>query len=152
MHPWLIQTLDEWSAKIQAVTPSVLLPAKRNAFLKESHQTKSVVQLVEETLRGHDKLVARTRIRRGKERRITEVEREENDEDGIEEEDQELFDDTDFYQQLLRDVIDSKGNSGGLDDWMAVQKEKKSKRNKVDTKASKGRKIRSVRTVTFFFH
>lgn len=59
-----------------------------------------------------------------------------------EKEDAEVFDDTDFYHQLLRDIIDARGNSGN-DDWMAVQKEKKAKK-KVDTKASKGRKLRSV--------
>ncbi|KAF8629041.1 hypothetical protein AX15_003542 [Amanita polypyramis BW_CC] len=143
MHPWLVQTLHKWSAKIQAVAPFVLLPSNRNAFSKGSQQVKSAVQLVEETLRSSDKLLARTRIRRGKERRIGVTAEEHSgvkDADGIEE-DPELFDDTDFYQQLLRDVIDSKGNVGGADDWMIMQKEKRAKK-KVDTKASKGRKIR----------
>ncbi|KAM6496856.1 Apoptosis antagonizing transcription factor domain containing protein, partial [Amanita muscaria] len=138
MHPWLVQTLHKWSAKVQAVAPSVLLPSNRNAFSKNSQQTKSVVQLVEETLSsGHDKLLSRTRVRRGKDGRITDGG--DQDGSGVVEEDQELFDDTDFYHQLLRDVIDSKG--GLEDDWMAIQKEKKAKK-KVDTKASKGRKIR----------
>ena len=57
-----------------------------------------------------------------------------------EKEDIELFDDTDFYQQLLRDVIDARGQNGG-DDWMTIQRQKKAKKN-VDTKASKGRKLR----------
>jgi protein AATF/BFR2 len=57
--------------------------------------------------------------------------------------DVEIFDDTDFYQQLLRDVIDARGNGvGGADDWMVIQKQKKAKKKKVDTKASKGRKLR----------
>lgn len=59
-------------------------------------------------------------------------------------EDKEVFDDTDFYQQLLRDVIDARGNgTGGTEDWMSVQRQKKAKKT-VDTKASKGRKIRQV--------
>jgi protein AATF/BFR2 len=58
-----------------------------------------------------------------------------------EEEDMEIFDDTDFYQQLLRDVIDAK--SGANADWIAMQRERKAtKKKQVDTKASKGRKIR----------
>ena len=52
----------------------------------------------------------------------------------------EVFDDTDFYQQLLRDVIETKGGSGQL---MASQTRKKTKKN-VDTRASKGRKLRFV--------
>jgi protein AATF/BFR2 len=134
MHSWSIQTLNKWSAKIQAVAPSMLLPSNRNAFSKTQQHVKSAVQLAEETLRDHDKLLSRSRIRRGKERRLGADESEE----AQGEEDPDVFDDTDFYQQLLRDVIDSKGVA---DDWMAVQKEKKAKK-KVDTKASKGRKIR----------
>ncbi|KAE9393452.1 TRAUB-domain-containing protein [Gymnopus androsaceus JB14] len=54
--------------------------------------------------------------------------------------DVEIFDDTDFYQQLLRDVIDAR-DASGANDWMVIQKQKKAKK-KVDTKASKGRKLR----------
>jgi protein AATF/BFR2 len=56
-------------------------------------------------------------------------------------EDVEVFDDTDFYQQLLRDVIDSKSGGAGQVDWMVGQRKRRSKSN-VDTKASKGRKLR----------
>jgi protein AATF/BFR2 len=98
------------------------------------------VQLVDEILQraDYDKLLARTRVKRGKGVRVGK--------DGEEREDDvdvEMFDDTDFYQQLLRDVIDARGNGsgGGTDDWMVIQKQKKAKK-KVDTKASKGRKLR----------
>jgi protein AATF/BFR2 len=142
-HPFLVQTLSKWSSKIQAVAPSVLLPSNRNAFSsKGSQNLKSVVQLIDETLGDSTKLLARTQVRRGKGKRIGAPI--EALEDGSLEEDPNIFDDTDFYQQLLRDVIDARGNSnGGADDWMAMQKQKKAKK-KVDTKASKGRKIRSV--------
>jgi protein AATF/BFR2 len=112
----------------------VLLPSNRNTFLtKNSQQLKSVVQLIDETLADHDKLLARTRIR--KNARIGDA----TDANGEVVNDEENFDDTDFYQQLLRDVIDARGN--GADDWMAVQRQKKAKKT-VDTKASKGRKVR----------
>ena len=114
----------------------MLLPSNRNAFSKSQQHLKSAVQLAAETLRDHDKLLARSRIRRGKEGRLGASAAEAED-------DPDVFDDTDFYQQLLRDVIDSKGSRGAVDDWMAVQKDKKAKK-KVDTRASKGRKIRFV--------
>lgn len=57
------------------------------------------------------------------------------------EKDPEVFDDTDFYQQLLRDVIDARSGAGDGQDWIQAQKERK-KKKVVDTKASKGRKIR----------
>ena len=64
-------------------------------------------------------------------------------------EDGEVFDDTDFYQQLLRDVIDARGNgAGGTDEWMTIQRQRRAKKT-VDTKASKGRKIRQVHLSVF---
>ncbi|KAG6868416.1 hypothetical protein C0993_003360 [Termitomyces sp. T159_Od127] len=138
-HPHLVQTLAKWSAKIQAVAPSVLLPSNRGAFSsKNSQNTKTVLQLIDETLADHAKLVARTQIRRSKGARIGAPE---ISDDEVSQEDPNVFDDTDFYQQMLRDVIESKGNGSGGDDWMTIQKQKKAKK-KVDTKASKGRKLR----------
>lgn len=100
------------------------------------------MQLVDETLTDHSKVLSRTQIRRGKGPRLgAEDVGTEKDKDDMDV-DVEVFDDTDFYQQLLRDVIDARGNGvGGGDDWMVVQKQKKAKK-KVDTKASKGRKLR----------
>ena len=139
-HPHLVQTLNKWSSKIQAVAPSALLPSNRNAFSTTTQHIKSAPQLIDETLADHGKVLARTRIYRGKGGRLGASTTDE-DETG---ENVEVFDDTDFYHQLLRDIIDARGNgTSGNDDWMAVQKEKKAKK-KVDTKASKGRKLRSV--------
>ncbi|KAI5894888.1 TRAUB-domain-containing protein [Schizophyllum commune H4-8] len=136
-HPHLVRTLTKWSAKIQAVAPSVLLPSSRNAFSK-SAQPKSAVALIDETLADHNKLLARTRVRRGR------LAVEDGDDDAAKPQTDpaEIFDDTDFYQQLLRQVIDARGG-GAADnqDWVQAQKARKA-RKKVDTKASKGRKIR----------
>ncbi|KAF8075074.1 apoptosis-antagonizing transcription factor [Lyophyllum atratum] len=138
-HPHLVQTLAKWSSKIQAVAPSVLLPQNRNAFSsKGSQHTKTVLQLIDETLGDNSKILARTQVRRGKGVRIGVSEA---PDDASPEEDSNVFDDTDFYQQLLRDIIDTRGNAAGADDWMTAQKQKKAKK-KVDTKASKGRKLR----------
>ncbi|KAG0709154.1 apoptosis-antagonizing transcription factor [Suillus ampliporus] len=138
-HPHLVQTLNKWSSKIQAVAPSVLLPSNRNAFSKSSQGLKSASQLVDETLVDHDKVLQRTRTYRGKGSRIGADKCNGGDAED-DRGDLEVFDDTDFYHQLLRDVIDARGN-GGSEDWMEVQKQKKAKKH-VDTKASKGRKLR----------
>ncbi|KAJ7257927.1 apoptosis antagonizing transcription factor-domain-containing protein [Mycena haematopus] len=138
-HPHLVQTLSKWSAKIQAVAPAALLPSNRNTFSSRNSQNlKSAVQLIDEILVDHRKLLARTQVRRGKGVRVGDAAEAAAEEDTV---DADVFDDTDFYQQLLRDIIDSRGNGLGADDWMSVQKQKKAKK-KVDTKASKGRKLR----------
>ncbi|KAH7881800.1 TRAUB-domain-containing protein [Phlebopus sp. FC_14] len=138
-HPHLIHTLNKWSSKIQAVSPSVLLPSNRNTFSRSTQHLKSAAQLIDETLADHSRLLARSRIYRGKGERLNSKTLEDAEQ---KEEVAEVFDDTDFYHQLLRDVIDSRSNGpGGNDDWMAIQRQKKAKK-KVDTKASKGRKLR----------
>ena len=77
-------------------------------------------------------MVDRTRVYRGKGERVGSQ---------SSELDPEVFDDTDFYQQILRDVIDARNGGSGGQDWIQAQKERK-KKKVVDTKASKGRKIR----------
>ena len=79
-------------------------------------------------------MVDRTRVYRGKGERI-------GSKIPSREHDPEVFDDTDLYQQLLRDIIDARNGGSGNQDWIQSQKERK-KKKVVDTKASKGRKIR----------
>ena len=62
-----------------------------------------------------------------------------------EEYDPEVFDDDDFYHNLLRELIEGKAGSseGQKDHWLQIQKLRaKANRKRVDTRASKGRKIR----------
>ncbi|XP_043910508.1 protein AATF [Protopterus annectens] len=63
--------------------------------------------------------------------------------------DEEIFDDDDFYHQLLRELIERKTSVLDPNDqvamgrqWLAIQKLRSKIKKKVDTKASKGRKIR----------
>lgn len=140
-HPYLVQVLAKWSAKVQAVAPNVLLPVNRGSF-KDAFTGKTgrpgVVDVISDTLRADaDKLLLRTRTSRFAEGVDVECPLE----------DVEVFDDMDFYQQLLRDIIEARGS--GLNDadaepeWIRRQKANKAKRKKtVDVKASKGRKLR----------
>ncbi|XP_009868708.1 PREDICTED: protein AATF, partial [Apaloderma vittatum] len=63
--------------------------------------------------------------------------------------DEEIFDDDDFYHQLLREYIERKTTSLDPNDqvamgrqWLAIQKLRSKIKKKVDRKASKGRRIR----------
>jgi protein AATF/BFR2 len=71
---------------------------------------------------------------------------EEGEGEGEGEVDLEAFDDSELYQQLLRDYIQAVGPGGNLDPAavaaMGRSLSRKSKKKKVDTKASKGRKLR----------
>ncbi|KAG8691761.1 rRNA-processing protein bfr2 [Ceratobasidium sp. 423] len=134
-HPSCVRTLQKWSNKIAAVTPASLSARSGKSF--RGGATRSTVELVEDALgESGGKAVGRTRVRRSVGTRIgTQISPEADGAEG----DAEVFDDLDFYQALLRDVIDSR--TGAEDDWMARQRMKKAKKV-VDTKASKGRKLR----------
>ncbi|XP_035504229.2 protein AATF [Scophthalmus maximus] len=63
--------------------------------------------------------------------------------------DADIFDDDDFYHQLLRELIERRTNAADPNDqvamgkqWLAIQKLRSKIKKKVDTKASKGRKVR----------
>ena len=146
-HPWLVDTLSKWSAKVQAVAPNVLLPDNRGSFMRDGKPSQvGVVSLIDDVFRSDGtKLLDRTRKRKDKHTRIGQPPGEHGD-DEEDRADAELFDDTDYYQQLLRDVIAARGGSDGLggeQQWQLQQRERKAKRKKtVDTKASKGRKLR----------
>jgi protein AATF/BFR2 len=109
-HSHSIQTLNKWSLKIQAVAPAALLSAKRNAF-RPTHN-KGVVELVTDAL-AEGKLLERTRVRRTREKRIGDIAADGVVESANPEQDAEIFDDTDFYQQLLRDIIDDRAGKEG---------------------------------------
>ncbi|KAG9046653.1 rRNA-processing protein bfr2 [Tulasnella sp. UAMH 9824] len=130
-HRTLLQTLHKWSAKVQAVAPSALLSTSFKGSSKSFQQqngVKSAVDLIDETLSG-GKAITRTRVRRTEGERI-ETGSGEVVAKGMESIDaDELFDDTDFYQQLLRDVIDSRTagkdaseNIDAADAWARKQK------------------------------
>ncbi|CAE7212503.1 unnamed protein product [Rhizoctonia solani] len=134
-HPACVRNLQKWSNKIAAVTPASLSARSDKSF--RGGTTRSTVELVEDALgESGAKAIGRTRLRRSAGGRIgTQVSPEADGAEG----DAEVFDDLDFYQALLRDVIDSR--TGAEADWMARQRTKKAKKV-VDTKASKGRKLR----------
>lgn len=109
IHESNLSSLQKWSAKVQAVAPSALLPLARDSFKTGSTRTKSAGELVAEATRDPEKLLKTTRCRIS---RIGSVQKEdvgEEDDDG----DEETFDDRDFYRSMLRDVIESKGDKEG---------------------------------------
>lgn len=142
-HSHAVQTLAKWSTKIQAVAPSVLLPSGRtfsNAMSGGRTAPTDVIDAIEAALRlelqkpnMHARLVQSSNIAGSLEDCINSSSA--------------RFDDTNFYRQLLRDVIDSRGiaNEGSVDQqgWAQQQKALRARRKKnVDTRASKGRKLR----------
>lgn len=104
-----------------------------NKKFKFSSFTSSVVKQVEQILSDKDRLLRRTQVCRDPE--ATDLKPEE------------IFDDLDFYQRQLRQLVDSKSedltSSAPQSQWLEIQQLKSVKKKKdVDTRASKGRKLR----------
>ncbi|WFD21914.1 rRNA-processing protein bfr2 [Malassezia equina] len=134
--------LSRWSSKIAAAPDSRSASASTRLQLRAMNQ--SVVEQMDQALAGDgmDRLVDRTRVWRGDESARLGTTRP-VDETEARPTDVHVFDDSDFYAQLLRDLIENAsiveaGISATASD---VLQSRKRKRN-VDVRASKGRRIR----------
>ncbi|CAB4069019.1 AATF [Lepeophtheirus salmonis] len=134
---WRNEVLGKWNEKTRLVSSTN--HSKTSNF---SCFDVSVFKQIENILSDKERLLSRTRIRRIEYDILGE-------EDWDEKEDPDIFDDGDFYHQLLRELISAK--TAGVEDpnelgrqWLEVQKirSKMKKKLAIDTKASKGRKIR----------
>ena len=126
----LMQTLSKWSTKIRAVTPRLAPGLKVSGSSFDS--TSDVQDIIQQQLHIHEKdPPIRTRNMLSAARLGALI-------------DFNTFTDTDFYLQLLRDVMVSKGLNGAASEnesrtWLQLAE----RSNKpTDTKASKGRRLR----------
>ena len=130
-------TLDKWSAKVRG---TALLPISRK--LNPTTAQQSITSLIQDQLANSEHLVKRTKMPRS----CAPIQR-----DLKLIEDLDIYDDGNFYQMLLKELVDQRrvelltnpvtgGDAGKAMQWTAV-KEAKTRKN-VDTKASKGRKMR----------
>lgn len=117
--------LGKWSRKVQLSSGSSALQSSKFKSLNQSAATQ-----VSSVLADMDRLVKRTRTNRS----CYELNGEVPDESEL------IFDDTDFYRLLLKDLVDRRMTEAGSGvKWSSVKTKAK---KKVDTKASKGRKLR----------
>jgi protein AATF/BFR2 len=131
-------TLEKWSARVRDAT-ALPISSKLNNTVRQ----QTITDVLQEQLSNSERLIKRTMMPRScapvqAKLKVTE--------------DPNIYDDADFYQLLLKELVDqrmvdSSSVSAPLGDgsrpvaqWTAV-KEAKAKKN-VDTKASKGRKMR----------
>ncbi|XP_038211487.1 protein AATF [Zerene cesonia] len=144
-------TIQKWNDKTRVATAANI----KNA------PTNTILQQISYILSDREKLIKRTQLKRseydiiGYKKEISEEEngpesnpitRSRKDDD---EYIPEIFDDSDFYHQLLRELIECK--SADITDpvqlsrqWITLQQMRSKMKRKVDTKATKGRKIKYV--------
>lgn len=156
-QPYRNATLQKWHDKTR------LTMGKSKGF---GAFDRNILTQVEQVLMDNERLVRRTQTRRceyrvlGKketpalvhETTFTEGEEAEQHlkaNTHLKDLDEDIFDDDDFYHQLLRELIERKTSAADPNDqvamgrqWLAIQKLRSKIKKKVDTKASKGRKVR----------
>ncbi|XP_044054524.1 protein AATF [Siniperca chuatsi] len=127
---------------------------------------RSILTQVEQVLMDNERLVRRTQTRRSEYRVLgkkeasalasetvfaegEEAEQQLKANTHLKDLDEDIFDDDDFYHQLLRELIERRTSAVDTNDqvamgrqWLAIQKLRSKIKKKVDTKASKGRKVR----------
>ncbi|KAJ2884770.1 rRNA-processing protein bfr2, partial [Coemansia aciculifera] len=151
LQPYRDESLEKWSNKVQ-ISASVTATKKFKAV------NQGILHQIGQALAGKDRLIERTQLKRAEYNIIGKVDKEDIDEGSksltvavdahLKDQDAEIFDDTDFYQQLLRELIESRmvdsndpTSSLGVR-WAAVKQQTRAKKRAMDNKASKGRKIR----------
>ncbi|XP_014228857.1 protein AATF-like [Trichogramma pretiosum] len=109
----------------------------------------SVVEKIDFAFSNRDKLVKKTQLKRSDYEIIGKSSPTVEDNDGrrTEEYDAEIFDDYDFYHSLLRDFINSKLSDTTdpnqlTQKWIELDKMRSKMKRKIDTKATKGRRLR----------
>lgn len=141
-------SIQKWNDKTRLATASNI----KNA------PTNTILQQISYILSDREKLIKRTQLKRSEydiigykkpenqEENNTEMVKNRKDDD---EYIPEIFDDSDFYHQLLRELIECK--SADISDpvqlsrqWIALQQMRSKMKRRVDTKATKGRKIKYV--------
>ncbi|XP_033103060.1 protein AATF-like [Anneissia japonica] len=153
-HEFKNMTLQKWHDKTKIASGKI----NSKSF---SSFDRSVLKQIDQILVDQDRLLKRTQLKRsvynvvGKQEHVEDTEEDESNGDvpvvkqnqHLKDYDPEIFDDDDFYHQLLRELIERR-TAGTTDpnqltrQWLEVQKLRSKVRKKVDTKASKGRKIR----------
>lgn len=135
--PYCQATIEKWSNRVR-VTEGLTGPEKKFKALNQStlHQIQAV-------LADTSRLVRRSQLKRTAYTVIGKGE-DSKSEDNY---DLEIYDDLDFYQQLLKEFIDSRMVNNDLNEmgelrWAALKRDKQRTSKVVDPKASKDRKLR----------
>ncbi|XP_052064217.1 protein AATF-like [Mytilus californianus] len=125
-----------------------------------SNFEQSALKQIDQILGDKDRLIKRTQLKRSVYTVLGKPDDEQKNEEQINNEpttdmtgdhlrnhDAEIFDDSDFYHQQLRELIERK--TADIEDpvaisrqWLEIQKLRNKVKKKIDTKASKGRKTR----------
>ena len=152
--------LQKWSKKTQPVTTK---PTANRLNLSQTSGETTVMDVIDAQMSNTERLVQQTRVPRscaplqasnGRNRRVMEPEeRDSTEQSSNSKTSSAVFDDADFYGMLLKELLEQRSSanatssSQAAEQWKAARKTaKEAQKNRngrqVDTRASKGRKLR----------
>ncbi|KAJ3683301.1 hypothetical protein LUZ60_013528 [Juncus effusus] len=138
--PFRNNAVDKWQRKTQVTTGAAALKGKLHAF------NQNISDQVAGYMRDPSKMIKRMQLRRSSVEIIGQVQEEEQPDSKKEETDgdgdPELIDDSEFYQQLLKEFLESHDLGASESTFYALRRMQPKKRKIVDRRASKSRKIR----------
>ncbi|XP_015889466.3 uncharacterized protein LOC107424237 isoform X1 [Ziziphus jujuba] len=143
--PFRNRSIDKWQRKTQVTTGAAAIKSKLQAF------NQNVSEQVASYMRDPSRMIKQMQLRRstvgvfGAVSEGEDIPKEENSQtDGstLADGDPELLDDSDFYQQLLKEFFEMVDPASSEAAFYALKKLQTKKRKIVDRRASKSRKIR----------
>lgn len=136
LGPKLEATIDEWNNKLKYSSGA----SEKKLKLLQS----SVTEQVDAVLANKERILARAHLRRDDANVLGADVALRGAEGSADERDEETFDDSEFYSQLLKSFVEANAANGGaaLDATVAAKRRKAKRRKTVDRRASKGRKLR----------
>lgn len=144
--PYRNEVLQKWHDRTKAASSST----------KNANQTLNIVKKIENALLSKDELIRKTQLYRGGYKLFDEPLKTKDENDTENDTsiyqanyDEEIYDDSDFYHALLRELIEYKSSTADNPQeigakFLELQKLRNKMKKQVDTRASKGRKIRYV--------
>ncbi|EFA77715.1 TRAUB family protein [Heterostelium album PN500] len=143
------ESIEKWNNRVNLTVNTGSGGSKSSKNLKSINQ--SIMTQVNNTLNDIERLHKRTRLKRsqytifGQQQQQQQNNNNNSNDKKIEEYDDEIFDDTDFYQVLLKEIEKTSTNEQeiGSQYWKEMQAlKKKNKKRPTNNKASKGRQLR----------
>ncbi|XP_073111780.1 uncharacterized protein [Elaeis guineensis] len=143
MHQRIAQfrnnSVDKWQRKAQVTTGAAAFKGKLHAF------NQNISEQVAGYMRDPSRMIKRMQLSRssvGMFGKVPEEVESRKEEDGDVDGDPELLDDSEFYQQLLKEFLESCNDASSETTFYALKRLQTKKRKVVDRRASKSRKIR----------
>ncbi|XP_075149288.1 apoptosis antagonizing transcription factor [Haematobia irritans] len=142
-RPYRNSVLLKWDDRTKLLQPGA-------GAKKKTIEEYDIIKKIDNTLMNKSMLIQKSQQLKNSQQLKSEQETENQPNEDIENKlNANIYDDSDFYHQQLRELIEYKANSSGnmsevTKQYLELQKLRQKMKKKVDTRASKGRKLRYV--------